>query len=71
MSNHPTFSYDQVLDSINEMRRNLRSVDNPNAEISWHAEAWDADCPFWEEARQPHEGWFDDCEFDPRSHEDN
>ncbi len=61
MNSHPTYSFDQVLESINEMRQTLRSGSSSSG--------WDVETPFWQEAGDPTDVWFEDCEFDPRMNE--
>ena len=56
MNNHPTYSLDQILDSINEMRTEMRWLSGSDSN-------WDPDTEFWQE---PADKWFEDCEFDPR-----
>lgn len=55
-----TFSLEQILDSVNEMRAELRECIEPGSEITIIEElgnnSWDV----------PEERWFDDCEYDPR-----
>lgn len=53
---HP-FSYQQVLDSIEELRASLRPEGDDH---------WAPSTPFWEEGVCPSETWFSDCDFDPR-----
>jgi len=59
MNQDPTYSYLQVLNSINEMRQSIA------AEVGdgWNGEAV-RDFPIWE---TPADRWFEDCEFDPRA----
>lgn len=61
MNDNAHFSYQQVLDSIQEMRSSLRpdSVDHISAD-------WETTTPFWEEGTSLAGFWFEDCEFDPR-----
>lgn len=54
-------SYQQVLDSIAEMRASLRSEGGDPV-----SNRWDASLPFWEEGVSASDAWFADCEFDPR-----
>jgi len=61
MNDNTHFSYQQVLDSIEEMRSSLR----PDA-ASPSGSDWDASTPFWEEGVSQSDMWFEDCEFDPR-----
>ncbi len=61
MNDNNHFSYQQVLDSIEEMRASLR----PDT-ASLYGGEWDASTPFWEEGVSPSTMWFEDCEFDPR-----
>ena len=61
MNDNALFSYQQVLDSIEEMRTALR----PDT-ASLSGGDWDASTSFWEEGVSQSSGWFEDCEFDPR-----
>ena len=58
MSHDPVLSYQQVLDSISEMRQSIAEFNG-----GWGAEA-ERDFPIWE---TPADRWFEDCEFDPRA----
>lgn len=53
-----TFSLDQILESVNEMRAELRAFIDPDSETSnaLSCETWQA----------PEDRWFEDCDFDPR-----
>ena len=53
-----TFSLDQVLESVNEMRAEMRAfISNENeATVDIDADMW----------QTPEDRWFEDCEFDPR-----
>ena len=61
MNDNTHFSYQQVLDSIQELRTSLRSDSG-----SPFSDNWDASTPFWEEGVSASRQWFEDCEFDPR-----
>ena len=61
MNDNTHFSYQQVLDSIEEMRASLR----PDS-ASVGGGDWDSSTPFWEEGVSQSTMWFEDCEFDPR-----
>lgn len=61
MNETTLFSYQQVLDSIEEMRTSLR----PDT-ASLSGGDWDTSTPFWEEGVSQSKMWFEDCEFDPR-----
>ena len=53
-----TFSLEQILDSVNEMRTELRAfMDNcDESQVDLDADAWQTN----------EDRWFEDCEFDPR-----
>jgi len=55
-----TFSLDQILESVNEMRAELREFIEPG---SVPETLVDIDADMWQ---APEERWFEDCEFDPR-----
>ena len=61
MNDNTHFSYQQVLDSIEEMRTSLR----PDT-ASLSGGDWDSSIPFWEEGVSQSATWFEDCDFDPR-----
>jgi len=61
MNDNAHCSYQQILDSIEEMRTSLR----PDT-VSGLSGDWDASTPFWEEGGLSSNAWFEDCEFDPR-----
>jgi hypothetical protein len=54
-----TFSLDQILESVNEMRSELRAFIEPGSEVS----KVDIDADMW---KSQEDRWFEDCEFDPR-----
>ena len=52
-----TFSLDQILDSVNEMRAELRAFIEPGSQwVNIDADMW----------KTQEDRWFEDCEFDPR-----
>ena len=59
------FSFQQVLDSIHEMRASLRGDEGLHSKSNW-----DDSTPFWEEGVCETPAWFEDCEFDPRGSQD-
>ena len=54
------FSLEQILDSVNEMRAELRDCIAPGSTIEALV---DVDADMWQ---APEDRWFEDCEFDPR-----
>jgi hypothetical protein len=54
-----TFSLEQVLESVNEMRIEIRECIEPGSS----AKVEDLSIKAWE---APEDQWFADCEFDPR-----
>ena len=61
MNDNTLYSFQQVLDSIEEMRASLRPDSG-----SLLGNDWDAATPFWEEGLSPTVAWFEDCQYDPR-----
>jgi len=55
-----TFSLEQILESVNEMRTELRECIEPGSTTEKFV---DVDADMWQ---APEERWFEDCEFDPR-----
>ena len=53
-----TFSLDQILESVNELRAEVREFIEPGSEPTPVV-----DVDMWQ---APEERWFEDCEFDPR-----
>jgi len=54
-----TFSLEQILESVNEMRAELREFIEPGSAIRREGVSKSS----WE---TPADSWFGDCEFDPR-----
>lgn len=52
-----TFSLEQILESVNEMRAELRDCIEPGSTVE------DLNTNEW---ATPEESWFEDCDFDPR-----
>ncbi len=55
-----TFSLEQILDSVNEMRAELRECIDPGSAVETLV---DIDADMWQ---APEDRWFEDCDFDPR-----
>ena len=54
-----TFSLEQILESVNEMRVEIRECIEPGSSSTIEEISIDS----W---KAPEESWFQDCEFDPR-----
>lgn len=52
------FSLEQILESVNEMRAEVRECIEPGSTVTDEVttQSW----------QTPEEKWFEDCEFDPR-----